>query len=128
MKNDLGRHMAVNEAMVRAHRLAVEALRAGPGNFPVGLTLSMSELQAAEGGEEAKAAAEELLEDMFLRATGGDDFIGVQVYTRMRFGPKGRLLGAEEGVPVTQMGYEYWPQAVEFTVRRAAQATGSRWW
>jgi beta-glucosidase len=120
----LGRHVAVNEALVRAHRLAVEALRAGPGNFPVGLTLSMTELVAAEGGEEGKERAQELLEDTFLRATGGDDFIGVQCYTRMRFGPKGRLLGPEEGVPVTQMGYEYWPQALEHTVRRAAEVTG----
>jgi beta-glucosidase len=123
VKNDLGRHAAVNEAMVRAHRLAVEALRAGPGTFPVGLTLSMGELVATEGGEGVRQAAEDLLENVFLEATGGDDYMGVQCYTRMRFGPKG-LLGPEKGVPVTQMGYEYWPQVVEHTVRRAAAVTG----
>ena len=58
------------------------------------------------------------IEDVFLEATGGDDFVGVQCYTRMRVGPEG-MLGPEEGVPVTQMGYEYWPQALEGTVRRA---------
>ena len=124
VKDDLGRHLAVNEAMVRAHRLAVDALRAGPGNFPVGLTLSMAEMVATEGGEAVRDAAREILEDTFLRATGGDDFIGVQCYTRMRFGPKGDVLGAAEGVPVTQMGYEYWPQVAEHTVRRAAEVTG----
>jgi beta-glucosidase len=124
VKDDITRHLAVNEAMVRAHRLAVEALRAGPGSFPVGLTLSMSEMVAGEGAESVRDAAREILEDSFLRATGGDDFIGVQCYTRLRFGRKGNLLGAEEGVPVTQMGYEYWPQATEHTVRRAAQVTG----
>jgi beta-glucosidase len=124
VKNALDRHIAVNEAMVAAHRLSVDALRAGPGTFPVGLTLSMTELVAGEGGEGARDAAQELLEDTFLRATAGDDFIGVQCYTRMRFDPRGRLLGAEAGVPVTQMGYEYWPQAVEHTVRRAASVTG----
>jgi beta-glucosidase len=124
VKRDVTRQISVNEAMVRSHRLAVDALRSGPGSFPVGLTLSMAELEAGEGGEEARDAAQEILEDTFLRATGGDDFIGVQCYTRMRFGPKGRLLGPEEGIAVTQMGYEYWPQVVEHTVRRAAQMTG----
>ncbi len=124
VQGDLTRHLAVNEATVRAHRLAVDALRAGPGHFPVGLTLSMTEMLAAEGAEEVRDAAQEILEDSYLRATTGDDFLGVQCYTRMRFNKKGQLMGAAEGVPVTQMGYEYWPQAVEYTVRRAAAATG----
>jgi beta-glucosidase len=124
VKRDVSRQIAVNEAMVRSHRLAVDALRSGPGTFPIGMTLSMAELVAGEGGEEARDAAQEILEDSFLTATGGDDFIGVQCYTRMRFGPKGRLLPPEEGVAVTQMGYEFWPQVVEHTVRRAAQVTG----
>jgi beta-glucosidase len=62
-------------------------------------------------------------EDVFLAATAGDDFVGVQCYSRLRVGPEG-MLGPEPGVPVTQMGYEYWPQAVEGTVRRAWEFTG----
>src|SRR4029077_7000832 len=54
VKGDFARHIAVNETMVRAHRAAVENLRAGPGNFPVGLTLSMAELAAEVGGEEVR--------------------------------------------------------------------------
>ena len=49
VKEDFVRYGAVNEAMVRAHRLAVDALRAGPGDFPVGLTLSMAEITAERG-------------------------------------------------------------------------------
>ncbi|HVX20387.1 MAG TPA: family 1 glycosylhydrolase [Acidimicrobiales bacterium] len=124
VQNDLGRQLAVNDAMVRAHRLAVDVLRSGPGSFPVGLTLSMAELAADDGGEDARAEAQEILEDRFLRATAGDDFVGVQCYTRFRFGKGGRLLPPADGVPVTQMGYEYRPQATEHTVRRAAQLTG----
>ncbi len=123
VKDDFGRHIAVNESMVRAHRIAVDALRSGPGTFPVGLTLSMAELRADEGGREVRDAAEEVLENTFLRATAGDDFIGVQCYTRMHFGAKG-LSDNEPGVPLTQMGYEYWPQVVEYTVRRTAAFTG----
>jgi len=123
VKEDFVRYAAVNETMVRAHRLAVDALRAGPGDFPVGLTLSMAEITADEGGEALRDAAEEMLENVFLRATGGDDFVGVQCYTRMRVGPDG-VLGAEEGVPTTQMGYEFWPEALEGTIRRAWDKTG----
>ncbi len=123
VKDDLIRHLAVNEAMVRAHRLAVEALRSGPGRFPVGITLSMDELVAEPGGETVRDAAQEILEDTFLRATGGDDFVGVQCYTRMHFGPEGQAPD-DPMVPKTQMGYEYWPQGVEHCVRRAAAVTG----
>jgi len=123
VKDDLARHLGVNEAMVRAHRLAVSALRSGPGDFPVGLTLSMDELVAEPGGEVVRDAALEILEDRFLRATEGDDFVGVQCYSRMHFGPEGQAPNDPE-VPTTQMGYEYWPQAVEHCARRAAAVTG----
>jgi beta-glucosidase len=123
VKDDFIRHLAVNEAIVRAHRLAVDALRAGPGDFPVGLTLSMDEMVAEPGGEEVLEAAQEILEGRFFRATEGDDFIGVQCYSRVHFGPEGQAPN-EAGVPVTQMGYEYWPQGVEHCARRAAALTG----
>ncbi len=118
------RQRAVNAATIRAHRAAVEALRAGRGRYPVGLTLAMAQLVAVEGGTAARDEARLLLEDEFLAATAGDDFVGVQCYTRLRFGPGGSLLPPADGVAVTQMGYEYWPQVVEHAVRRAANATG----
>jgi beta-glucosidase len=63
------------------------------------------------------------MEDVFLVAARGDDFMGVQTYTRMRFGPEG-MVGPEHGVPLTQMGYEFWPEALEATIRRAWEVTG----
>jgi beta-glucosidase len=123
VKDDFGRHLAVNDSVARAHRLAVDALRAGPGHYPVGLTLSMDEMVADPGGEGVLEAAQEILEDRFFRATEGDDFIGVQCYSRVHFGPEGQAPN-EPGVPVTQMGYEYWPQGVEHCARRAAAMTG----
>ncbi len=56
-------------------------------------------------------AAEEILEDAFLRATEGDDFVGVQAYTRMHFGPDGQAPD-DPTVPQTQLGTENWPAAV----------------
>ena len=49
------------------------------------------------------ASAARVMEDVFLDATDGDDFIGVQTYTRTRIGPDG-MLGTEPGVPVLRDG------------------------
>ncbi|MHB8680737.1 MAG: glycoside hydrolase family 1 protein [Acidimicrobiales bacterium] len=120
---DWDRRRKVNDAFCRAHRLAVDVLRAGPGSFPVGLTLSMNDYQALPGGEERVEELRRDNEDVFLESTAGDDFVGVQTYSRVRVDATG-MLGPEPGVFVTQMGYEYWPQALEATVRRAAAMTG----
>ncbi|MGH9056858.1 MAG: hypothetical protein ACRDYY_13515 [Acidimicrobiales bacterium] len=63
----------------------------------------------------------EPLADVFLDATGGDDFIGVQTYTRMLIGPDG-WVGPEPAVEVLPMSYEYWPAALEACLRRAWRA------
>lgn len=120
---DRDRRARVNDALVIAHRKGGEALRSGPGSFSVGLTLSMIDYQLQSGGEEWLERIRRPSEDVFLEATEGDDFVGVQTYTRTRVGPEGSL-GSEEGVPVTQMGYEFWPEALEATIRRAWEKTG----
>ena len=49
-------------------------------------------------------------EDFFLEGVRGDDFLGVQAYSRTRVGPDGLPLGPEPGVEMLEpMGYEYWP-------------------
>ena len=66
---------------------------------PVGLTLSMADFQASRAGRSGWSGSERPSEDVFLEATGGDDFIGVQTYTRdARSGPTGSL-PAEDGRP-----------------------------
>ena len=59
----------------------------------------------------------------FLKAVQGDDFVGVQCYSRQRFGPDGPL-PPEEGVELTQMGYEFWPEALEASIRHAISVAG----
>jgi beta-glucosidase len=115
------RHRA-NEVFVDAHRKAVDAIRAAAPGVPVGLTLSMDDYQAVDGGESKRDHIRRSMEDVFLEATGGDDFVGVQTYSRARIGPDGRL-PAEDGVPTLPMGYEYYPQALEATIRRAWEVT-----
>ncbi|MEO6628404.1 MAG: family 1 glycosylhydrolase [Aquihabitans sp.] len=116
---------AVSNVFIDAHRQAVSAVRSSAPGTPVGLTLSMAEYVAVDGAEERMAKDRRLMEDIFLDATGGDDFIGVQTYSRHRVGPNG-MVGAEEGVPTLAMGYEYWPQALEATLRRAWDYTGGQ--
>ncbi len=106
-----------------AHGKAVAAIKAGPGDPPVGLTLAMSDWQAVSGGEARRDALRQQDEQVFLEAARDDDFIGVQTYTRRRVGPDG-MLDPEPGVARTIMGYENWPQALGATIRRAAEVTG----
>lgn len=118
-----GEPFTIRDVMLEAHIKARNVIKAGPGKFPVGVTLAMSDCVAEPGGEENrdKARAEDV--DKFLEAAQEDDFIGVQTYTRTRFGPDGPL-EAEEGVEVLIMGYEFWPEALEGTIRYAYEKAG----
>ncbi len=120
-EQDYSRRAAANQTFIDAHHRAVEVIRAAGAK--AGLTLAMSQWVTMDGGEDAVAALRGPYEDVFLAAARGDDFIGVQTYTRTRVGPAGQL-GPEEGVETTLMGYEFWPEALEATVRRAWAETG----
>jgi beta-glucosidase len=113
-----------NDVLIDAHRKAAGAIHAGPGSVLVGLTLAMTDNQAVAGGEAERDRYRRDMEDVFLEAARGDDFVGVQTYSRLRFGPDG-LLPPEPGVPLTQLGYEFWPEALEATIRRAHEMTGA---
>lgn len=114
--------LRVTEALVDAHDRARAALRART-DARLGLALGMADWQAVPGGEAELEEIRRLREDVFLDATAGDDFVGVNAYTRHRVGPAG-FMAPEEGVERTGMGYEWWPDALAATVRRAASVTG----
>ena len=111
------------DTILTAHHRAVEAIKAGPGDFPVGLTLALQDIQAGEGGEEMAAQMRRLINDVYLEQLREDDFVGVQTYSRLRFGPEAPL-PPEEGVELTQMHYEFWPEALEATIRHAIAVAG----
>jgi beta-glucosidase len=119
--SDQGRFVAVNEALRRCHDAMRDALRAGPGTYPVGLTLSMAEYEAVGGGDAALAAYRGEMEDRYLTSREGDDFLGVQCYTKHLFDRNGLVWGGEG--ELTSMGYLFWPQSVEYTLDRAAAMT-----
>jgi beta-glucosidase len=124
-QTESGRAGDVQATFVAAHRAGVEAIRSAAPGVPVGMTLSMTDYQAIEGGEERAAKIRSTHEDPFLHAVAGDDFFGVQTYSRMRIGPDG-WAGPEPGVTVLPMGYELWPAALEACLRRAwAETSGA---
>jgi beta-glucosidase len=58
------------------------------------------------------------MEDKYLLSREGDDYVGVQCYTKLILGPDGVV--AHPDGEVTDMGYLFWPQCVEYTVARAS--------
>ena len=119
----LGEPLRTYDTMLEAHMRARHVLKSGRHRFPVGVTLAMPDYHAVAGGELQRDEARAISYDAFLDAAREDDFVGVQTYSRHRFGPDGPL-GPEEGVPVLAMGYEFWPEALEATVRYAHKKAG----
>ena len=108
-----------DEIVMQAHAEARKALRKAAPHVKVGWTLSLHDVQAVPGGEEK--AKEEWDQEFthYLSAMDGDDFLGVQNYSRTLMGPAGSL-PVPEGAETTQMGYEYYPEGLAHVLRRAA--------
>jgi beta-glucosidase len=109
---------AVRDTMIPAHQRALAAIKSGPGAYPVGVTLAIADEQAV-GADSRRDEKRESLYAPWLDAAARSDFIGVQTYTRARVGKDGDL-PPEPGAELTQMGYEFWPEALEQTIRYAA--------
>lgn len=105
----------VQPVMMRAHALAVQALRAGAGRYPIGVTLAINEEVGVGEANLAEAKRAEVYLPWLRTAAAHGDFIGVQTYTRNRVGPAGTLpLPAD--ADLTQAGYEYHPEALEAVI------------
>ena len=102
--------------VMRAHQAAKAAMKAVKPDLLVGITLSLHDIQAQEGGEEA--AAKEWNEEFehYLPYIKDDDFFGLQNYTRTLMGKDGSL-PCPEGAERTQMDYEFYPQALGHVIR-----------
>lgn len=121
-KQDSKLSLFVAENLMASHRSAVQIIRSIVPDIPVGLTLSMTDYQCTLDGEFKRNRIRELSEDIYFEATSGDDFIGVQAYTRMLIGKNG-WIGTQPGIPTVDMGYEFYPEALEACLRRAWEVT-----
>ena len=117
----LGDAIKARDGMIAGHKSARAAIKAAHGGLPVGITLALTELTAGPGGDALYRHVFEEARKPFYDAVKGDDFVGVQSYTRTRVGPNGPLPPTERVLP---MRYEYWPQALAACVREASRETG----
>lgn len=110
------------QPLLNGHRRAYEALKAGPGSYPVGVSVALMDDQAV--GEDSQVARKRAdCYDPWFEAARHSDFIGVQTYSRSRLDRHG-FVGPAPGVELTHSGEEFYPESLEHTIRLAAQATG----
>ena len=119
--------------LLEAHRRAAPAIRAAAG-VPTGVTLAIPDIQYEDGAEPGTTSLEleSRVIDWFYELARNDDFVGVQTYSRFRIGPEGPRSPAHdwsdttrnlvETDDTTQMGYEYYPEALGATIRRTHAA------
>lgn len=106
--------------VMKAHQAAKKVIKELYPDIKVGLTLSLHDMQPATGGEDAAHKEWEEEFSHYLPYIAEDDFLGVQSYTRQCFDEKGNKY-TPEGVELTQMGYEFYPQAITNVVRAATK-------
>jgi beta-glucosidase len=112
----------IDAVMLDAHAKGMAAIKAGPGDFPVGVSLTMQEIQGISPGNRA-VEAERTMYGGWIEAARKADFVGVQTYSRLRIDANG-LMPPEPGVSVTDMGYEDYPHAIGATIRYASRHIG----
>lgn len=132
-KREIAAMWRVADHALEAHRLGSAAIRSA-ARVPVGVTLALPDLQYEDGAQPGESQVElnSRVSDRFFELAREDDFIGVQTYTRNRFGPEGPRGPhidwskglADETDEVTQLGQEVYPQALGNTIRRAWRMTG----
>lgn len=109
-----------DQIVCRAHEAARSVIKELYPDIQVGLTLSLHDIQSVNGGEEhaKKEWADEFTH--YLPYIQKDDFLGVQNYTRSLIGPDGTLPAPDEA-ELTQMNYEFYPQALANVIKKIAE-------
>ena len=106
--------------VMEAHMAAKKAIKEVLPEAKVGLTLSLFDYQPTKAGRDA--AVKLWKEDFgwYLPFIREDDFLGVQNYSRKIVDENGALEPAADA-PLTQMGYEDYPQSIGNVLMRVAR-------
>ncbi|HWU59584.1 MAG TPA: family 1 glycosylhydrolase [Microbacteriaceae bacterium] len=122
--------LQVADALLAAHKRSREVLASVSGLRSGWTVATQAFVATGEPGTEERARADARLreygyprDDWYLEQSAGDDFVGVQAYTRTFIGPNGPLPVAD-GVETTLTGWEYFPPAAELGVRSAWRLSG----
>lgn len=112
--------MTIN--LVAGHKAARAAIKAARGDLPVGFTLSMFD-DAPVGAPARRDQARRELYGTWLEVARDDDFMGVQNYERVLWGPEGRVPPAK-GATLNAAGGEVYAPSLANAVRYAHSVTG----
>ncbi|WP_410614583.1 glycoside hydrolase family 1 protein [Amycolatopsis sp. lyj-109] len=126
----------VADNVLTAHRLGVKAIH-DHGSMPAGVSLALQDMQYEDGATPGKTEWElnALISERYIEAAQEDDFVGLQTYTRIRFGPEGERgpglhpenkNGLVETDDTTQVGWEFYPEALDGTIRRVHRVSGGK--
>lgn len=109
--------------MIAGHKAAVAAIKSANPSLPVGVSLAISDDQPIGKNSRRDAKRREVYGEWLQAARETCDFIGVQTYSRSLI-DSSKALPPPKGATVSQMGEEYYPAAIEGTIRYAHAATG----
>lgn len=114
----------VADALLESHKRSREVLSQVSG-LKSGWTIATQAFRSngEPGSDEMLREYGYPRDDWYLEQSAGDDFLGVQAYTRTFIGPKGPL-PVEDGVETTLTGWEFYPPAAAEGVRSAWELSG----
>lgn len=123
----IGDPAKVGPIFIESHKRAVKAIKACCSTVPVGMTLALRDHQAVAGGEATLKEIQATDYDPYFELAKQDDFVAIQCYSRVRVGAGGEMPPAD-GVEKTQTDWEFYPAALEESIRYAAAQTGKPVW
>ncbi|MFI6435122.1 glycoside hydrolase family 1 protein [Streptomyces sp. NPDC050759] len=113
---------SIGEALVKAHHAVRDIVRTHT-DAAVGWTVANRAFAARPGAQEKLAELQYVWEDLYLEASRGDDFVGVQSYSSQWVGKDG--IEPHPQLPDnTQVGTAYRPDALGMAVRHTWDVTG----
>jgi len=136
IKGDHDSMWRVVQNVLEAHKRGAAAIRRHT-DAPCGVTLAFQDMQYEGGAVPGHTPWEDnaRVSEMFLEASSEDEFVGLQTYTRIVFGPEGergpglkadKKNGIVETPMTTMVGWEFYPQALAETIRRTSKLTGGK--
>ncbi|MFB9375939.1 glycoside hydrolase family 1 protein [Kineococcus gynurae] len=116
--------LAVADTLLESHEIARKVL-SGVGGIASGWTVATQAFRSTgePGSEEMLREYGYPRDDWYLENSRGNDFVGVQAYTRTFVGPTGPVPVAEE-VETTLTGWEFYPPAAAEGIRAAWDLSG----
>lgn len=112
----------IGRRLIRAHKAAVKVLRQRT-SARIGWSVAVQALVAAPGAQREFQEVRRVWEDLYLEASRGDDYIGVQSYTS-RIVDENGIAPQPDHPDNTLNGWPYRPDALGTAVRRAHEVTG----